>query len=126
QLASRRCRAEESEQRAVGLEQAGQLDRERLRRRRVQVIDQIPREDAVDAACGLHEAFGEKRRKVSRRASTDVPLEVGVQILDEYLAAQRLAEKGQVRPDDGTQVEQHRRVQRGERPEELLQRLGRL
>ena len=70
---------------------------------RVEIIDQIPGQDAVDAAGWLRQAVW--RRTPGRSAvvpGTHVLLEVGVEILDEDLAAERLAEERQVRPDDRT------------------------
>ena len=52
-----------------------------------------------------------------------VLLDVGVEILDEHLAAERLAEERQVRPDDRAEIEQHRSVLRLERAQELAERL---
>ena len=83
-----------------------QLARERLRRGFVEIIEDVPAEDAVDGVVFLREALREKRRERLELALGDVPIDVLEQILDDDLAAKLLAEERDVGADDRAEVEQ--------------------
>ena len=79
--------AEEAEQRAVGPQHARQLLGQRLRGRPVEVVDEVPAQDAVDRRGLLREALPQRLGEALGRAGADVAIEIGEQILDEDLAA---------------------------------------
>jgi hypothetical protein len=54
-----------------------------------------------------------------------VAIHIGEDVLDEDLAPELLAEKADIAPDHGTEVEQHRRRARRQQRQELAQRFGR-
>src|SRR5438874_1435666 len=116
-------RAEEAEQRSIGAEHARQLRGELLRRLAVEVVDNVPAQNAVHPAIGLREAPLEKGRQRLKRALARVPVEVGENVLDEDLAAQLLAEEADVAADDRAEIEEDRRFARGQRRQELAERL---
>ena len=76
----------------------------------------------------LPSAWGNRFAKNAARspvvAVAVVPVDVGVEILDEDLAPELLAEERDVGPDDGAKVEQHGIGAAGERRQELPERLG--
>src|SRR5206468_9608740 len=96
-----------------------------LRRGAIQIVDEVPAQDAVDSAGFLWKSFLEKRRQGLERAGTHVPIEIGEQILDEDLASQLLAEEADVAADDRTEVDEYRCFARRQARQELAQRLGR-
>jgi hypothetical protein len=57
-----------------------------LRRRLIQVVHEIPAQDAVDFAVGLRESVLEKGRELFEGAGADVAIEVREDVLDENLA----------------------------------------
>jgi hypothetical protein len=61
--------------------------------RRIEEVQQVPAENAVDTAVGLRESLAEERGQLPRRSRAVVPIDVGEEILDEDLAAELLAEK---------------------------------
>ena len=64
-----------------------------------------------------------KRGKVCSLSRSNVLLYVGVKVLNEHLAAERLAEERQVRSDDGPEIEEHGSILRLERAQKLSERL---
>src|SRR4051794_19719375 len=114
----RLCGAEETEQRPFGSKDARQLGRDRLRRRLVEIVDQIPAQHAVNRAGRLRKSSFEEVRQPLEFPLANMPIEIGKNILDENLAPELLAEKTDVAADDRAQIEQHRRSIRGERGQE--------
>ena len=93
---------EEREQRAVRAQNPRQLLRQRRRRRLVEIVEQIPAQDAVDAAGLLRKTPA--RRDAGRSSSlpsTRLAIDVLRQILDEDLAAELLAEEVTLEPTTG-------------------------
>ena len=103
-------RAEEAHHRAARPQHADDLARQRLGRRLRQEIEDVPAQDAVDAAVRVPEAGVERRASVVERAGARMPVEVGEQVLDEQLAAELLAEERDVGADDRAEVDEHRRL----------------
>src|SRR6185436_4615420 len=118
----------EGEHGTLGTEDARQLLRERLRRRLVEIIEDVPAQDAVDARVGLRESLLEEGGQIGDVPIAHVPIDVLRQVLDEDLAAKLLAEEVDVGPDDRTQIDQDRlfaRVQAGKKLPERLRRINR-
>ena len=102
--------------------------RERLRGFPIQVVEDVPAQNAVHAFVFLRKARREKRGQLPGLAFADEAIDVLEDVLDENLAAQFLAEEGDVGADDGTEVEQQRLrlvVQAGEKLGESLGRMRR-
>jgi hypothetical protein len=114
----------EREERATGLEEPGHFARQRLRRALVEVVEDVPAEDAVEAGIGLGEAGLEELRQLFGPVLPRVLLEVRVDVLDEELAAQAFTEIVDVAADNGAEVEQHRSLAMLERREEPAERFG--
>jgi hypothetical protein len=115
---------EEPEQRALGPQHARQLVGQRLRGRPIEVVDEVPAQDAVDRRGLLREAVPQRLGEAFGRPGADVAVQIGEQILDEDLAAELLAEEADVGADDGPQVEEHRRLAPREAGQALAERLG--
>ncbi len=88
----------------------------------VHVVEGVPAQNPVDAGVGLREALLEKRREIGDTALSCVAIDVTKQVLDEDLASELLAEEGNVRPYDRTQIEQDRLSVRLQAGEELRER----
>lgn len=118
-------RTEKAEQRAFRSEQARELIGERLCGGAIQIVEDIPAEDAVDWILQRRKAGFQKtwnRRNVTR---LQVPVEVGKDILDSNLAPELLPEERDVGSDDRSEIEQDRRFPRRQAGQELAQGLGR-
>src|SRR5689334_21199461 len=111
-MIARRRRSEKSEERSVRSEHPYELPRERLCRRAVQVIEQIPAEDAVDRPVFLQKSTAEKVWKCRELPLANVTIEVGEHVLDENLAAELFAEEAHIAADDRAEIEQPRRFAR--------------
>ena len=92
----------------------------------VEIVEQVPAQDAVDAAGLLREALRQERGELLEHAFTDVAIDVLRQILDDDLAAELLAEETDVGADDRTEIEQHRLRARAQAGDETRQHLGRM
>ena len=74
----------------------------------LQVIEDVPAENAVDGSCLLRKARVEEGREIFDLRLVQVPVDVLGEILDENLAAELLAEKCEVGADGRAEIEQHR------------------
>ncbi len=96
---------------------------ERLRRRQIEEVEEIPAQNAVDRTVLVLQArlqvFGERCFRVLR-----ITIEIGEQIFEDDLAAEALAEERDVRADDRPEVHQDRRFARRQGRQEFSQRLG--
>jgi len=90
------CRPEEPEQHTFRPKQSDQLSGERLRRASIEVIDEIPAEDAVDGFRQFRKPIGKKLRKCTHIAAPLIPVEVREDVLDVDLALELLTEKADV------------------------------
>ena len=93
-----------------------------LRRGRLEEIEKIPAQNPVDAS-GLVlepplEEFRERRLGAAR-----VPVEIGEEILEDDLAPETLAEEGDVRADNRSQIHQDRTLARDQSRQEFPKRL---
>jgi hypothetical protein len=118
-------RTEKAEQRAFRSQQAGELIGERLCGGAIEIVEDIPAEDAIDwirqrRKPGLQKTWN--RRNVT---GSQVPVEVGKNILDSNLAPELLPEEADVGSDDRSEIEQDRRFPRRQAGQEFAQRLGR-
>src|SRR5262249_7813393 len=116
---------EEAEQRPVRPQHARQLRRKLLRRSAIEIVHDVPAQDAVYAGVVHREALREKRRQILELAIPDVAIDVGEDIFDENLAAELFTEKADVAADDRTEVEQHRGIAGGQAGEKFSQSFGR-
>ena len=112
-------RAEEPHHGAAGPQHAHHLLRERLRGRRLEEVEDVPAQHAVDAAVGLREALRQRRRQPVARVGPRVLVDLGGEVLDVQLAAEMLAEERDVGADHRAEVDQHRRLVVRERADEL-------
>src|SRR5262245_8323689 len=88
-----RLGAEVPHDRAAGAQHTDDLLGERLRGGRLEEVEDIPAEHAVDARVLLHEALHERFGERVARAVARVPVDFGREILDEQLAPELLAEE---------------------------------
>src|SRR5438270_88709 len=117
--------AEEAEQRPVRSQDPRQLVGDLRRRRLVEIVDQIPAENAVDGVRDLRESLLQKGRQLFELAAAHVAIDVGKDVLDENLAAELLAKKADVAPDDRAQIEQDGRIVGRKARQELAESLRR-
>ena len=118
--------AELRQQRAVRPEDANEVPGQRLGRRPIDVVEDVPAENAVDAPLLLREARLEERGQLLELALRDVAIDVLEEILDQDLAAKLLAEERDVGADDGAEIEEQRLRPRVQAGEKLGERLGRV
>src|SRR6266571_5341822 len=116
--------AEETHHRTTRAQDADDLTRERTGRFRIEEIEDVPAQDPVDAGVGLREALRERLGERVLRAGADLTIDLAGEILDEQLAAEVLAEEGDVGADDRTKIDEYRRLVVRERADELGERLG--
>src|SRR5205085_230593 len=90
----------------------------------IEVVENVPAENAIDAGLLLCEALTEERGQILELAFRDVPIDVLEEILDEDLAAKLFTEERHVRADDRSEVEQQRLRARVQAREKLGERLG--
>src|SRR5262249_2172741 len=108
-----------------GPQQPRALRGELLRGCRREVIDDIPAEDAVDAAARLPESLFEECRELVGTPLARMAFDVSEDVLDEDLASELLAGKCDVAAEDGPQMDEDGRLTRRDRAEEFAQRFGR-
>ncbi len=116
--------AELRQQRPVGSKNPHELPCQRLRRLPIEVIENVPAQNSIDAFLVLREALTEKRGKLLELPFRDVPIDVLEEILDDDLAAELLAEERDIGADDRAKIEQQRLRSRVETREKLGERLG--
>ncbi len=119
-------RDEERQQHALGFQDARELLGELLGGVLVQIIEDIPAQDPVDAVGLVRKSFRQGRRQLVELAFTDVSIDVLAQVLDDDLAAELLAEEADVGADDRAEIEQHRLRARTQAANEARQDLRRM
>jgi hypothetical protein len=97
---------EQGEQHSVGAQHSNQLACQRLDSRFVEVIEDVPTEDAVHRAVFLCESLREKRLQRVQLSLAEMTLDIAEDVFDVNLATKLLAEKIDVGADDGTEVDQ--------------------
>jgi hypothetical protein len=118
-------RREEGQKHTVRPKETDELLGERLRRCPIEVVEDIPAQDPVDAGRFLRKPFLQEGRKLFDEF-VGLAIDVLVQILDDELAANLLAEKTEVGPDDRTEVENDGLRPAAQTGDETRERLGRL
>ena len=101
--------AEQPHHGAAGAKHAHYLLGQGLSRVLVQKIEDVPAEDAVDAAVGMTEAGLEQAGKRVEGAGFRVAIDIPDEVLDEQLAAEAVAEELDIGADDRTKVDEDRR-----------------
>ena len=107
--------SKEAQQRAAGSEHADQLGCEQPGRLTIQIVDQVPAENPVDA-CVRPPATNLQDLCDRCRLCSALPgeaVEIREEILDKTLTPEPLTEKSDVRLNDRSQIQQDRRDWRG-------------
>ena len=95
--------AEEAHDGAAGTQHPDDLPGERLRGGLVEIVEEIPAQDAVHASVLVTEPGLERGGKLRKRTGARVPVVVAEEVLDEHLAAEAIAEERDVPADHRTE-----------------------
>ncbi len=117
--------AEEAHHRAAWLQQPHDLRGKHLSRSFGEEVEDVPAEDAVDAAVRMGEPGPERRCQVFRSRPPEVAVHVRHEILYEQLAPEPLAAERHVGAGDRPEIKDDGGVLPGQRGGEFLEGLGR-
>src|SRR5207247_912646 len=112
-------RAEKAEQRALRPEHTREMVGQLLGRPTIEVVDEVPAQDAVDGPVGLREPRLQEFGKRVELPVADVSIEIREDVLDENLAPELLAKERDVAADDRAEIEQDGQFARRETRQEF-------
>src|SRR5262245_56240790 len=116
---ARLCGAEETEQRALRTQEARELIGERLSGGTIEIVEDIPAENAIDRVLLRGESGFEKTRNRRSLAGPQVPVDIGKNVFDTNLSAELFTEEADVGSNDRPEIEQDRRLPRRQARQEL-------